>query len=128
MRAVAPAGLMLTRARRPGYARAPTCARARLGRALPDLAAIRARIATLRTRPPRASRRTTARRMPAVAHVDGRLRALSPLATLERGYALVERADGVAVTLGGEPAARATRVELRLRDGARAPHASRRGA
>jgi exodeoxyribonuclease VII large subunit len=33
-----------------------------------------------------------------VAHLRGQLRALSPLQTLERGYAVVRHADGAVVT------------------------------
>ncbi|MSQ41807.1 MAG: exodeoxyribonuclease VII large subunit [Dehalococcoidia bacterium] len=54
-----------------------------------------------------------------VAGAAGRLGALSPLATLDRGFAIVERPDGTAV--GSAAALRAgERVELRLRDGRRA--------
>ncbi|MYE46326.1 MAG: exodeoxyribonuclease VII large subunit [Chloroflexi bacterium] len=53
------------------------------------------------------------------AAIAGRLAALSPRATLERGYAIVERADG---TLATSAAAlqRGEAVALRLRDGLRA--------
>ena len=52
------------------------------------------------------------------AAIAGRLAALSPQATLERGYAIVERADG---SLATEAAAlqRGEAVALRLRDGLR---------
>jgi len=91
----------------------------RLARALPDLALLRDRVSDLAFDASRAAA-TLAER--ARARTDGlaaRLTALSPLATLERGYALVERPSGGIVTsaaalLPGE------RVGLRFRDGQRA--------
>ena len=53
-----------------------------------------------------------------VAGLRGRLGSLSPLATLKRGYALVERPDGRVVTSAGALAA-GELVGLRLRDGLR---------
>lgn len=115
---IAAAGLVLTR--RLSRAREGTdVARLRLGRALPDLARIRERVATLTARGLRGVTQAHARRIEQVTgHVD-RLRALSPLATLERGYAVIERADGTSAAsahalLDGE------RVRLRFADGRRA--------
>lgn len=53
------------------------------------------------------------------AAVAGRLAGLSPVATLERGYAVIERADGAIVTTVAG-LADGDRVVLRLRDGRRA--------
>jgi exodeoxyribonuclease VII large subunit len=89
-----------------------------LARALPDIAAVRARVSarthTLAQGASAAQLRATA----AVEALDGRVRALSPYATMERGYALVQRPDGVAVTTVASLHA-GDRVDLRLRDGAR---------
>ena len=71
-------------------------------------------------RPPHApSTSGSARRASARRRSPGGLGALSPQATLERGYAVVERADG---TLATSAAAlrRGEAVALRLRDGVRA--------
>ena len=92
--------------------------RAGLARALPDLALIRSRVST---RTHTLAQVVTAARLRAVAAVetlDGRVRALSPHATIERGYALVQRPDGAAVTSAASLRA-GDHVELRLRDGAR---------
>ena len=51
--------------------------------------------------------------------LSGRLAALSPLATLKRGYAIVARPDGRPVT-SAATLERGDAVELRLRDGVRA--------
>jgi exodeoxyribonuclease VII large subunit len=55
------------------------------------------------------------RRRAALEHSAGRLRALSPRATLDRGYAIV-RADGALVRSGSEVAA-GTRVDVELAQG-----------
>ena len=52
------------------------------------------------------------------AELRARLATLSPLGTLDRGYALIERADGSPVTSAG-PLSEGERVERRLRDGRR---------
>ena len=54
-----------------------------------------------------------------MAALSGRLAALSPLATLKRGYAIVARPDGRPVT-SVATLQRGDAVELRLRDGVRA--------
>ncbi len=90
-----------------------------LGAALPDLAARRRTVAERGVEAARALAErlgTAAERTTALA---GRLGALSPLATLERGYAIVERADGTPVTRAAD-LQRGDAVELRLRDGVRA--------
>src|SRR5262249_45324388 len=50
---------------------------------------------------------------------EARVRTLSPLATLGRGYALVTRADG-SVAVDAATLTAGERIALRLRDGARA--------
>ncbi len=90
-----------------------------IGRSLPDLAGLRRRI---RERAALASRALTGRtrhEADRIHTIEARLATLSPLATLERGYALVARPDGVPVTsaasLGaGDP------VALHFHDGHRA--------
>ncbi len=114
---VAAAGLVLER--RLGRAREATeRSRVRLGRALPQLDRLHERVTMLLDRSGRSVTQAQQRRIEQVtAHVD-RLRALSPLATLERGYVLVEREAGgragsAAALTEGE------RVRLRFRDGRR---------
>ncbi len=95
-----------------------------LARLLPDTAAARQRAAELVDRGHRALASRTAREGAALAGLGDALRALSPAATLERGYAVARLADGTIVrdpaqARVGEPlevvVARgtvATRVEL----------------
>lgn len=92
--------------------------RAGLARALPDLRALRARVSARSHALTQGVTSARLRARAAVEALDGRVRALSPHATLERGYALVQRPDGVAVTSAAslQPG---DAVELRLRDGAR---------
>ncbi|HSK26414.1 MAG TPA: exodeoxyribonuclease VII large subunit [Jiangellales bacterium] len=64
-----------------------------------------------------------------LAHVRARVRALSPAATLERGYAVVHRADGAVVRSPAE-VAEGEHLRLRLAQGelgARAEHLDRPG-
>ena len=61
------------------------------------------------------------------AGLDGRLAALSPLATLERGFAIIERSDGAAVVSVAALSA-GDRVQLRLRDGRRPARIERESA
>jgi exodeoxyribonuclease VII large subunit len=68
-----------------------------LGRLLPDTAAARQRAAELVDRGHRALAARTAREMTALAGLGDALRALSPAATLERGYAVARLADGTLV-------------------------------
>lgn len=114
---VAAAGLVLerrlTRARE-----ATERSRVRLGRALPQLDRLRERVTTLVERSERSLTQGQRRRIEQITAQVDRLRALSPLATLERGYVLVERESGssagsAAALSGGE------RVRLRFRDGRR---------
>ena len=52
-----------------------------------------------------------------LAHTLARVRALSPLATLERGYAVVQRADGGAVVRSPADVAAGDPLRLRLAGG-----------
>ena len=65
-----------------------------LGRLLPDTASARQRAAELLDRGHRALGARTARERATVAGLADALRALSPAATLERGYAVARLADG----------------------------------
>ncbi len=86
--------------------------------ALPDLAATSRRIDERTATGARSLEVVLARAGERTAALGGRLAALSPLATLDRGYAVVTREDGSVVT-----SAAALRpddaVQLRLRDGTR---------
>ncbi|RLT27173.1 MAG: exodeoxyribonuclease VII large subunit [Chloroflexi bacterium] len=89
-----------------------------LVRALPAVAALQQRVRERGLALTRAVRSHREHAMVGVASQQARVAALSPLATLERGYALVVREDGSVATsaaalAGGE------RVSLRLRDGSR---------
>ncbi|MFN8639069.1 MAG: exodeoxyribonuclease VII large subunit [Dehalococcoidia bacterium] len=114
---VATAGLVLTR--RLGRAREGVdLARVRLARGLPDLDRMRERIGRLGERALRGVTRAHQQRAERVeSHIE-RLRALSPLATLERGYAVVEREAG-GLASDGALLAEGERVRLRFRDGRR---------
>jgi exodeoxyribonuclease VII large subunit len=68
-----------------------------LTRLLPDTAAARQRAAELVDRGHRALSARTARELAALQGVADALRALSPAATLERGYAVARLADGTIV-------------------------------
>lgn len=114
---VASAGLALTRR----VARAhesTTGARARLVRGLPSIERARERVAALTERGLRGAVLVRTRRDEWIMANLARLRALSPLATLERGYAVVQRPDGAAVT-SADGLAEGERVSLRFRDGQR---------
>ncbi len=91
---------------------------AALNMALPDLAAASRRVAERAAAGGRALEVALARAGERTGALSGRLAALSPLATLDRGYAVVTREDGSVVT-----SAAALRpddaVQLRLRDGTR---------
>ena len=86
---------------------------------MPDISSIRLRLSTRIHGLTQSVTAVRLRATGAVEALDGRVRALSPQATLERGYALVQRPDGVAVTTAASLTA-GDRLELRLRDGARA--------
>ena len=90
-----------------------------LAAALPDLAAARRAVDEISATAFRAIGERLATLQERTAALGGRLGALSPQATLERGYAIVERADG---TLATSAAALQSgeAVALRLRDGVRA--------
>ena len=68
-----------------------------LGRLAPDIGAARQRTADLVDRGARAVADRVERRRMAVAAAHDALRALSPVATLERGYAVARTGDGVIV-------------------------------
>ncbi|MEP6808028.1 MAG: exodeoxyribonuclease VII large subunit [Chloroflexota bacterium] len=68
-----------------------------LARLLPDTAAARQRVAELVDRGHRALAGRTARERAALVGLGDALRALSPTATLERGYAVARLADGTIV-------------------------------
>lgn len=92
--------------------------RLQLARSLPSVEALAERV---RDRAAAATRAVQARQEHAAVRVDGfaaRLRALSPLGTLERGYAMVVRADG-SIAASSAALADGERVTLRLRDGER---------
>ena len=107
----------LTRALAEARERLDLCAAA-LHDALPDVDAPRLRVRDRAARLLRAAEAAAAGARRRSAELAGRITALSPLATLERGYAVVERPDGSVV---GSTAALSAgdRVELRLRDGRR---------
>ncbi len=75
-----------------------------------DLAALRDRAARC-LRPPARPRPPTA-----CAHTLARLRALSPAATLDRGYAIVQRADGHVVRAASD-VAKGDTLRIRLAQG-----------
>jgi exodeoxyribonuclease VII large subunit len=77
----------------------------------------RERLGSIRTRLDRSVERTLQVALTHIHAVDARLHALSPLAVLERGYALVQSADGVLIRSVAQVAA-GDRVSTRLSDGA----------
>ena len=92
--------------------------RLQLARSLPAVEVLAERV---RDRAAAVSRAMQARAEHAAVRVEGhlaRLQALSPLATLELGYAMVVRADGSVAASAGA-LADGEHVTLRLRDGAR---------
>ncbi len=91
---------------------------AALERALPDRAARRRRVHEIATALARTTEGRAAVERGRLGRVAERIAALSPLATLDRGYALVSRPDGSAV-VDAAALAEGERVLLRLRDGAR---------
>jgi exodeoxyribonuclease VII large subunit len=60
------------------------------------------RIATLRARLRSAAARAVADERADISHTLARVRAMSPMATLERGYAIVTAANAIAVTSVGD--------------------------
>jgi exodeoxyribonuclease VII large subunit len=100
--------------------------RLQLARSLPVVGVLAERV---HDRAAAATRAATARAEHASARVEGhmaRLQALSPLATLERGYAMVVRVDGSVAASAGA-LADGERVTLRLRDGARGARIEEQG-
>ena len=80
------------------------------------LGAARERLAACRTRLDRSLERTHQVAVTRIHAVDARLHALSPLAVLDRGYALVQSADGVLIRSVTQ-VAEGDRVTTRLSDG-----------
>ena len=91
---------------------------AALGRALPDRDGQRRRVREIATALARHTEARAASERIELGRLAERIAALSPLATLDRGYALISRADGSAVA-DADALADGERVLLRLRDGAR---------
>ncbi len=89
-----------------------------LGRALPDREERRRRVGEIAAALGRHAEGRAATERIALGRLAERIAALSPLATLDRGYALVSRPDGSAV-IDAAALAEGERVLLRLRDGAR---------
>ena len=86
--------------------------------ALPDLAARRRQVRDRAAALARPAQARAGRSRQRTAGLAGRLAALSPLATLGRGYAMVERPDGRPVS-SAAALSPGDRVQLRLRDGRR---------
>jgi exodeoxyribonuclease VII large subunit len=80
------------------------------------LARMQERLAVGATRLERSLERTLRRWAAQVEALDARLRALSPLAVLERGYALVQNADGAVIRTLAE-VVQGGRITIRLHDG-----------
>lgn len=89
-----------------------------LAHALPDVSRLRRELVIHADRMRAAAAAATTRARQSTTHTLSRLQALSPLATLDRGYALVSRAGGGVLTSAAEVAP-GDRVEIRWRDGAR---------
>jgi exodeoxyribonuclease VII large subunit len=82
---------------------------------VPDLAELLQRLDRARTGLARGARRGLERKRARLEHAAGRLRALSPRATLERGYAIV-RSDG-AIVRSGAAVAPGQQVDVELAEG-----------
>ncbi|MEZ4501635.1 MAG: exodeoxyribonuclease VII large subunit [Dehalococcoidia bacterium] len=90
----------------------------RLDRRAPDVPRLRDGVASMATRSSRALDATLARHAERTLMLSERLTALSPLATLDRGYAIVERPEGGMATSAASLAP-GDRVRLRFADGTR---------
>jgi exodeoxyribonuclease VII large subunit len=88
----------------------------RLERSLPDTAAIRRCVSAHTDTMRHGTGIATAASRNATTALASRLRTLSPLATLERGYSLVARPDGTPVARAADVSA-GDKLELRWRDG-----------
>jgi exodeoxyribonuclease VII large subunit len=90
--------------------------------ALPDVAARRQLVVERATSAMRLIEQRVARTRESTAEFAGRLTALSPAATLERGYAIVERdaEDGGGIVTRAADLSTGDRVTLQLRDGRKA--------
>ena len=80
------------------------------------LARARERLNVSQTRMERSTERTVRRGIARIEALDARLRSLSPLAVLDRGYALVQSADGVVIRSVAQLASGES-VHTRLSDG-----------
>ena len=90
----------------------------RLQRSLPDTAALRRRISTHADAMRHLATVATATSRDATTALASRLRTLSPLATLDRGYTLVARPDGTPVSRAAD-VSQGDNLQLRWRDGSR---------
>ena len=90
----------------------------RLDRRAPDVPRLRDGVASTTARASRALDAALARRIERSSMLAERLAALSPLATLDRGYAIVQRPGGGAVTAAANLEA-GERVRIRFADGRR---------
>jgi exodeoxyribonuclease VII large subunit len=81
-----------------------------------DLDRRSAEVTTLAERGGRCLRAAVDREQHGLEHTLARVRALSPLATLERGYAVVQRGDGVVVRSAGDVAA-GDALDIRVANG-----------
>ncbi len=91
----------------------------RLDRRLPDTRPLHRGVSARADRMKHAAGRSVAEAREHTAGVAARLRTLSPMATLDRGYALVNREDGTPVSDAASAPA-GERVDIRWRDGTRA--------
>lgn len=91
---------------------------ARLDRRLPDTRPLHRGVSARADRMKHAVGRSVAEAREHTAAVAARLRTLSPLATLDRGYALVNREDGTPVSEAGTTRP-GEAVQIRWRDGTR---------
>ncbi len=89
-----------------------------VGRGLPDIGAFRRRVRERTAVASKASIQITRRHTEQVGNLAARIGTLSPLATLDRGYALIARPDGMAVT-SVATLTPGDEVDLRLHDGHR---------
>jgi exodeoxyribonuclease VII large subunit len=92
--------------------------RAALGRAIPSVEVLRERVADYTAALSRRVSELHAHAAARTAALTARLGTLSPLATLDRGYALVARVDGSAITHAAALRA-GDRIRIRFADGSR---------
>jgi exodeoxyribonuclease VII large subunit len=94
---------------------------ARLERSLPDTTGLHRRVGALADAMRHRTTVATSAARDGTTALAARLAALSPLATLDRGYALVAREDGTPVGRASEVEPGAT-IDVRWRDGSRRAH------